>query len=795
MNQRAALPQLGEEDAQEDQTPVTAPTSPILSSSTEPDAQKMASPARAQTPVIGSPNTFYRSPVRSPRLQQQQQSQQQQQLPIKNTMIARPVSPKPLSPPAKSPLRAQKVILSPPAQPSQLPSLLPTGDKKAGRSVKEEIEASLAAAKVGKKAEALANAEQAVKPKDDAEAAVYGAEDDEIKDQTPAPSALAGGVIPSSTTTSIRKTTIASGSLSTAHINLHTNPTLHQSSNIPPSPIFSSFLSSNPNRTSALSFVGLPGRFLGGGGHAREKSLGLAKSLGTGMKDDQDKDHQGVHSQYQNTYSALSSSAVLGGNGKKRLSSAMDGPEPQSSATSAKVPRFDSSAPGRPSTAHGAMHGAAPLSKEEATKQRLDLLRSRISNIKGSSRTSSASSGHNTAPQAMAVAANPSAGQAVPASRLSAAMSGPSAEATADLLSPLLLSASAHTAPPFAPVQPSASTLASSATSAFASAVAAFVPAPSFGASFASLFGSSKPAEEAHQRSAQKDASSQGTASPSLYPSLPSMTNLALPNLPGPPSDLSNKENDLEILQDHTLRTRKSSVSLLSPRRSSAASVQSLVSSFEAKHTAVGVEKAREKTVSPVVQKWKSSLSNPADSGNKHPANYAGELQALKTGHIQRSTTPPFSPPLPPSVSAAPLNAAAETMYLARPSLPRMFLSKPAQAAGELQIEDPDVEPIARAPSAETEVLDDDDADADDGDEIEDGELAPTEEVPLEDVDGAVQGPVETESVMDTENTVPLAPAIVRTANGFKPKRPTMDIADGKVKALSISYQCRFKGY
>ena len=830
----------------------------VLPSSITETASVAVSPVRSEVLPIMAPKQFadqrqpeqapYISPpLRSPRLQQQQLlSQQHTKIPV--TAKTNPLIP--LSPPAKSPLRAaaQKAIVSPlPNQPQ--PTIMV---KTVVKSVREEIEASLAAAKYTKMADQpTGKGEEAIKVKDYASEPVSGIEAGKetenpanLPTQTLDPPHIKNitTAVPLSSADHaiIRKP--APGSLPTSH-NLHpSNTPLSQSTsnNIPPSPIFSSFLSSNPNRSSALSFVGLPGRILGNGpshAHVREKSLGLGlgKSVGGSHGDDQEKD---AHIAYSAT--TTSSAALL--TSKKRLSSALDGPDLQgSSASNAKAPRLENTnaTTRRVSTAQVATSRSAPLSKEEETKQRLDLLRSRISSIKGSTRPSSAATAVQSGTSSHPVR------QSILSSRPS------SATDQASLFSPPLSTAN-YVAPPFTAVPPPSSTggstslFASSATSAFANAVASFVPAPSFGASFASLFGSSlasatatatvpvqaretpkssveEPPRVTSTINAEPVVQSKEAACASLYPSLPSVTNLAVLTSPItalPPSVSFEEgiENRVEVLASGPLSETKQP-SKGSNERLSSASVQDLVLSFEAKQSAASaaVEKIREQTMSPPAAKRHRS-SIPLVAGTGHSIN-AKEATGSSTASallplpgpetVQRSTTPPFSPPphsplrqLPvvPAVSVIQreeigLEEEEEEDLLpsAQPSHPHMFVvAHSSRSGGELDIDDPDVPPISRATSVDTDWQDDRVINNDN--DIEDGEIDDAEETEHQEHQ---TGPAR--SVLDVEDadnpadndmgqkTFACPPEInvlnmpKSSTTGFKPKRPTMDNTDHKV--------------
>lgn len=599
--------------------------------------------------------------------------------------------------------------------------------------------------------------------------------------QSPPTQALATSAVqvarePSLTRNPAKSTVLSKSTAPSLHAPLDqpgSGPSSHAA--IPPSPIFSSMLSSNSVRSSAFSFAGLnqgnARSTLGGG---REKSLGiglglgLGKSLGAGLggqripaveSQQSESDSQGSTQSATAGATSVPSTSTLSSTNptkvgdvttfRKRLSSVMDGnvdSEIQQSSGSNKAARHEGVSSSRVSLSYNAV--AAPLSKEEETKQRLVALRSRISTYQEASRHVGARFS-TTANQGLAsttaarVSTRPSVSSSTAIPPIaSKSETAPAANATmASLFSPPL------------PTPSTSNSLAhtqTSATSAFASAVASYVPAPiSFASSFANFFSSSMttlpPVAKRQEESIHKSASrAPESASPirqtdraekekaahqALYPSLPSMTNLVGTSMLAQQSAARTRQDthpdEMEILQSPKPRNEaaEGEPARQSPlaRRSSASSVQDIVGAIEAKTAAARVEEQRrEATLSPIVNRKRKSHSI-VDSPSRSTVLPATKKPSLALQ--ARSTTPPFSPPavasvrdsfqLPIASTALPTKLSSHdsaTTTKVDAQIPKALSHSDSIAAGELLIDDdldgPEIEAIPRAPSVDTEYPD-----------------------------------------------------------------------------------------
>ena len=575
-------------------------------------------------------------------------------------------------------------------------------------------------------------------------------------------------------------------------------PSLPNTASIPPSPIFSSFLSHGPpNRASAFSFVGLPGRTTGpslggagagaGSGHSREKSLGLGLGLGLGKSlsaaavarlqqqqqqqlaggngnGNEQMDSQGSLSASaagtQSFHSALSSGNTAG---KKRLSAALlensqyttassggTGTDSQTS-TSSKMARIDG-ATNASSTARMSIsqHAQAPSSSKEGdTKAKFEALRSRISSFKGvgaagSGRMSSAaavtaypgrasmallasSNRMSTAPVSLAQPLESTQGGAStlfspPNASTKAAQPSSTAPVEKALPAPDSESgnkADSSTAPP--------PTNAAKSQSPASTEVQAPLPTPtaipsSFGFtsaisnSFANLFGmstSSAPkvspslstSATATSATASKETKEElpKLAQAPLYPSLPSTTGLVALTSPTKKEQRVHMqtEDDEEAVEElvtsppaassKTASQKAEEKDIARSRRSSSASVQEIVDAFEAKAAIASA---------PALEQPKKRTSEASQI--LYPKLPPASTQPA------RSTTPEFSPS----------KKATEQVQRLSLTLTKEVLTLPLPSAvgesGELEIDDPDVEPIARASSVGTEAVDADEVEEED---------------------------------------------------------------------------------
>ena len=815
-----ARSQAGREDGpmQEQQPAETASKSSehvqVYTSATSPAAQSQPQPHKR--PAL--------SPVQSPST-----------IPVA-TARANPISP----PPAKSPLRKQTKGNAP-ASSVEAGTKLPEGQTQ---------EASPRAVKV------LDFAQADVPPSPDIHA--NGSTSPSRGSGAATAAAAAAVEVP-------RATAVVSGTHDTV-VPLKSSTQSHQPSllghsarqpsvEVPPSPIFSSFLS-NPNRTSALSFAGLPGRAstqhqgIASNGsmagqphaHSREKSIGLGLGLGLGLgkslsaanaaragreqqqQQQPDPDSQGSTSnERQSFYSAAGSLS-----GKKRLSSVLaDQPESQSSAASglsgtSKAAKLDAhttaSAVARASISY-TTSSSAPPSKEDATKAKLDMLRNRISSFKGTNATNRVSSVSSTtqlysarlstAPHVLEKATIAGASPAFPA-----AVAPPSAPAATNASAQPVVEVGAGTSA----IEPDSAVPASSAQSTLSSAISAFVPAPSFSASFASLFGASlsKPLQPplspvhreqkrddvvtpAHPKSqSQLQSASIATAQAPIYPALPSMTNLAM--YLSPPKDQRKvaREPDDDEMEElikpmaaanavestGTVPTAsRTPATSAHSRRSSTSSVQSIVDAFEAKATEALHARERERSTSPVQQKR-------ASVGKEASAAPAWTEKAAK-----RSTTPPFSPPIASRLSTASVLSVMSTRN--RVSLVPTN-NDAAGNLGELDVADPDVEPIANVRESSPPLPTEDDEDELSMDDAQSKDRATDELAVASQTLPAVQ--IQKSSMPLGAAKAGAAPATtsVRPAAGvgasFKPSRPNVDAVDsGKLASRPPSQQAQHR--
>ena len=599
--------------------------------------------------------------------------------------------------------------------------------------------------------------------------------------QAPLSPTIAASANPTEATTEVISASKAEKPVSASLQSSSYNPT----STIPPSPIFSSFLSHGPqNRPSAFSFVGLPGRSTGpvsasatGGG--REKSLGLGLGLGLGKSlsaarqqlvantnntngNGQDSDSQGSSSASaytQSFHSALSSTGTGTGVGssnvtKKRLSAALmenssqyisnsgniavQG-DSQASSSSSKIARTDT-------VTNASSRVSMSMTKEEETKAKFEALRSRISSFKGvnAGRMSSAALPYAGRPSVATAGvgslASSSRMSTVPATVLPQTVAAETTNAAGSLFSPpasepktvqptlhASVSAQPGTAsdstvekPASAPGVDSVESKAQQATIAPASAVpSSFGFTTVISNSFANLFGMST--SSASKLPAPPTTAVQTTIAPSLepmaaeiqekeiaqelskpaqavlYPSLPSTTGLVA--LASPKKDqrvqlLEDEEAVEELVTSPQPSATKGTIPIeqdteARSRRSSSASVQDIVDAFEAKAAIA----ARSQSRSPEQQRKRASeashilypkLPSASSAVFSQPAPTAAPVQA-------RSTTPDHSPS----------KTAKEQVQ--RLSLTLAVVPAVVGESGELDIEDPDVEPIARASSVGTE--------------------------------------------------------------------------------------------
>lgn len=519
---------------------------------------------------------------------------------------------------------------------------------------------------------------------------------------------------------------------------------------VPPSPIFSSFLS-NPNRTSALSFVGLPGRAsiqhqgaASNGSmtgqpqpHSREKSIGLGLGLGLGLgkslsaanaaragreqhHQQQDSDSQGSASNERQSFFSAAGSL----SGKKRLSSVLaDQPESQSSTASgfpgtSKAAKLDAhtsaSAIARASISQTSS-SSAPPSKEDATKAKLDMLRNRISSFKGTNatnRVSSVSSAMQIYPARLSTAQLVSEKTTIAgASPALPAVVAPSSPPVATTVPPqAIVEVGAGTSA----VQIDAAVPAPSAHHTFSSAISAFVPAPSFSASFASLFGASlskplqPPSSPVHREQKRDDVASHAhpkhqlqsqsasisMAQTPMYPALPSMTNLAM--CLSPPKDqrrVSREPDDdamEELIQLAPVKPVANTCAVPAAAEAPAVSTHSRRSSTSSVQSIVDAFEA--KTTEALEAQERARSTSPVQQKRALAGIEASAAPACTEKAAKRSTTPPFSPPIASRMLTTSVISVTSTHT--RVSL-IPFTDDTAGDLGALDVADPNVEPIA----------------------------------------------------------------------------------------------------
>lgn len=512
--------------------------------------------------------------------------------------------------------------------------------------------------------------------------------------------------------------------------------TAHKDSTVeipPPSPVFSSFLTNN-KRTSTLSFAGLPGRTFGGA-NGREKSiglgLGLGKSLGatsSAVNAAKDRIAQAEEQEIQgnNTNAHTRQSfytAALASQSRKRLSSTFGHTglhgSTEAESQGSKASRTDFSHTARSSILASQTQQQQPQ-QPMSQSARFDLLRSRISNIKGTTgyvppSSASLRSSIATSAQPTAISVNPNVVNSVSSKPDHKETEKPEARAfdkaptASSLFSPTGASATAA-------AQKDIGTLPTSATSTFAATIASFVPAPAFGTSFASLFGAGalratkpdSPAKNTHEQNSTTSAAKKAPQS-ALYPSLPSMNNLNLPmaSFTSPDKRLHGKELLLDAdeeqieelaspLAGEDVIDRARSVLPSSPptvQRQRSSSVQSIVSAIEAKEAEARQERQREASLSPGKLSGVQLVPLPT-------------TQPIRAS-APRSTTPTFSPPkqdLLPRLSFS--DKQGVTGSSSRPEsrlsdIPVLPVSDDAapnlSIAGMVDIEDPGLDAIPRA--------------------------------------------------------------------------------------------------
>lgn len=586
---------------------------------------------------------------------------------------------------------------------------------------------------------------------------------------------------------------------------------------VPPSPLFSSFLSNNNKRSSTLAFAGLPGRTLGGVGTGREKSiglgLGLGKSLGAGSAKErinqmEDNDSQG--STASGSRNRQSFYATLASQGRKRLSSNIGFPDLDAVN---KIGRTEASHTARASRISSQNQQNGTVLSQAA---RFDLLRSRISNIKGTSTalppsTSRASFVPTSASQPMI----PSSAAKAIARPITSENPVPEMGANKSQALTSLFSPEAATSTTTTQLQKIISPLPASTTSTFAATIASFVPAPAFSTSFANLFGASttklaqtsaslanNPQKDARDAIRNLQASEVAAKSP-LYPSLPTLTNLhaalAVPSSPavlGRQSGAAEADDDdqveelMEVAQtDETPRVaglvQQSSPLQVREKRSS--SVQSIVSAIEAKENAAREERARESSISP----RKASTGQPFEPKQTIQAKTPLPAAPLHKRNT-RSTTPPFSPP-----AQQPVIKELDLLKTDRPEsrMSDFGLVPPSDdplaeksLAGDVDIEDPGLEPIPRATSEETE-LQAMETHTDDGmTDMADGDEADSEGVSDNEVDKTASWHEPSKSKLQNSiASISLQKPSIKTGqSGFKPSRP---VDNGVVTAFQSSFK------
>lgn len=617
--------------------------------------------------------------------------------------------------------------------------------------------------------------------------------------------------------------------------------TAHKDSTVelqPSSPIFSTFLSNNNKRTSTLSFAGLPGRALGGApGNGREKSiglgLGLGKSLGaSSMKERnasaaatqaEDMDSQGNHINGTMHNRQSFYTAALASQSRKRLSSTLGsvnaGPSstfnPDSESQTSKASRTDFT-----NTARSSILASQMQQQPMSHSARFDLLRSRISNIKGTTGyvAPSASIRTSIAPSAQAPAIQQHGTSSVPIAKSDTVPtdkteSHPSSRPSTTLFSPATQATTAQTIPTSQTAK-DIPTLSSSATSTFAATIASFVPAPSFGASFASIFGAgairpTKPDSPA--KTTSSTAATQEQARNALYPSLPSMNNLVLPlaSFTSPQQTakkVRNEPEDDEMVEELVSpvytenKMAPQSDSLSSPsaqqQKKRSSSVLSKVSNIEAKEAEARQERDRQASLSP----RKASGSMPI-SASSAIAMYPAKAAA------PRSTTPTFSPPRQNPVARLSTGSGEERRISSRPEsrlsdMPAVPASDAPSLdlsiAGDVDIEDPGLEAIPRTFSDDTELPTTDATSQDEEDEE------------MDQADDEADGPVPTnartsgqdrrvnpsdllqQSAPASKMFKPAASTVSNLSKStFKPSRPGKDTSEIQVsRLLTPLYSC-----
>lgn len=528
--------------------------------------------------------------------------------------------------------------------------------------------------------------------------------------------------------------------------------TAHKDSTVdipPPSPIFSSFLSNNNNkRTSTLSFAGLPGRALGTTGTGREKSiglgLGLGKSLGaSSMKDrtanataaqSDDLDSQGA--QIHNRQSFYT--AALASQSRKRLSSTLGSTNALNGLNSNNYDNVDAGGPkaSRTEFANTARSSILASQMQQQSQPmshsaRFDLLRSRISNIKGTT---------GYVPPSSSVRASFATSTLVPpitqhsASSVHTAkadnntQSGKTESTVFDKTSALFSPPPQNTAQEHITTSQTARdipTLPTSATSTLASTLASFVPAPSFGASFASIFGAGairgpKPDSPAKlgntNEPASKNQAVQKQVQSMLYPSLPSMNNLniPLPSFTSPERTVKKVQaepEDQELVEElasevdtevvaRTIRSASLSSSPIQQKKRSS-SVLSIVSDIEAREADAKRERERQLSLSP----------RKASGAVQLPAQPTVQMHLVRAA-APRSTTPTFSPPKQDTIARLStgrderrVSSRPESRLSDMPDVPDSDAPSPDMSiAGVVDIEDPGLDAIPRTFSDEAEI-------------------------------------------------------------------------------------------
>lgn len=516
--------------------------------------------------------------------------------------------------------------------------------------------------------------------------------------------------------------------------------TAHKDSvvDVPPaSPIFSSFLANN-KRTSTLSFAGLPGRALGATG--REKSIGLGLGLGKSLGASSMKDKIPAANQLEDADSQSSTqghtrqsfyTAALASQSRKRLSSTLgsnvglnglgsygDNGDPGGS----KAPRSEFSNTARASILASQVQRDQPA-PTMSHSARFDLLRSRISNIKGSTGYMPPSTSMRTS-----FATSSQAPFSVHHLQSSAPNGKPEAIAQVDTTQTtdndkpqILFSPTVSQSIPTSTTVKDIAPLPTSTTSTFASTIASFVPAQSFGASFASIFGAgamkaTKPESPAKTKANELEANNGGTSKQvqsTLYPSLPSMNNLNMPlaSFTSPEKMVRKprlEPEDEELVEelassaDHqeagVLPAPSSAVSSPAHEKKRSSSVLSIVSNIEAKEAEARREKERQASLSP----RKASGSIPIPVIQNAPARASAP----------RSTTPTFSPPkqdtlarLSTGHSEARTSSRPESRLSDMPALPGPEgVSPDLSIAGLVDIEDPGLDAIPRTFSDDAEI-------------------------------------------------------------------------------------------